>query len=358
MDYASLGWNDEFARHFAAYQSEGHVAGRVTMEARNKFIVATEAHGEVAAAVTGRMKHNAVTRGDLPVVGDWVAVSITGGETPKATIQAVLPRKSKFSRKTPGESGGEQPVAANIDFAFLLTGLDGNYNVRRIERYLLQMHGSGARPVVLLTKADICPDVDARLAEVAAVAGGASVHAISTLTGVGLAELAQYLRPGVTVALLGSSGVGKSTLLNHLLGNEAMRTQSVRLEDSRGRHTTSHRQLFLLPSGASLIDTPGMRELQLWGVEEGLEGAFPEIETIALGCRFTDCHHETEPGCAVQVAMQTGELDRDRFANYQKMQLELQHLAAKTDRLAEEAIARKWKQISKYGKTLQKKGGR
>lgn len=358
MNYANLGWNDEFARHSEAYRREGHAAGRVTLEGRNAYVVATEAQGEIPAVVTGKMMHGAFSRENLPVVGDWVAVSVIGAERPQATIHAVLPRTSLFSRKTAGKGGGEQPVAANIDIAFLLTGLDGNYNPRRIERYLVQTRESGVRPVVLLTKADVCPDVYACLGEVAAVAGGACVHAISTLTGVGLTEIWHYLQPGVTVALLGSSGVGKSTLLNYMLGGEVMRTQAVRADDSRGRHTTSHRQLFLLPSGASLIDTPGMRELQLWGAEDGLSGTFPEIEALAHRCRFDDCQHEAEPGCAVQAALEAGELDHGRFANHRRMQRELQHLAAKSDRVEEQAITRKWKQIRKDAKELNKQRGK
>lgn len=358
MNFANLGWNDEFVHHFTAYRQEGYAAGRITLEGKNLYIVATEAQGEIPAVMTGKMMYGACTREDLPVVGDWVAVSVIGAERPQAIIHAVLPRRSKFSRKMAGREGGEQPVAANIDIAFLLTGLDGDYNLRRIERYLLQTRESGARPVVLLTKADICPDVNVCLGEVAAVAGGAPVYAISTLTGVGLAEITQYLQPGVTVALLGSSGVGKSTLLNYVLGNEVMRTQSVRADDSRGRHTTSHRQLFMLPAGASLIDTPGMRELQLWGAADGLLNTFPEIETLAHRCRFADCRHEVEPGCAVQLALETGELDQSRFANYRKMQRELQHIAAKTDWQEEQVITRKWKQIHKDAKALKKQRGR
>lgn len=309
--------------------------------------------------VTGKLLHDALSRESLPAVGDWVVVGITGTGEPQATIHAVLPRVSKLSRQAAGRRCGEQTIAANIDIAFLLTGLDGNYNPRRIERHLLQTRKSNARPVVLLTKADLRSDVASCLGEVAAVAGGAPVHAISTLTGAGLSALSPYLQPGTTIALLGSSGVGKSTLLNHLLGNEVMRTQTVRSDDSsRGRHTTSHRQLFLLPSGAALIDTPGMRELQLWGDEGGLPDTFPEIEALSLRCRFADCQHREEPDCAVRAALEAGDLQPGRFENYQKMQCELQHLAAKTDRLEEQALKRKSKEIPKAAKALQKLRGR
>ncbi|MEN6544422.1 MAG: ribosome small subunit-dependent GTPase A [Armatimonadia bacterium] len=357
--FVSLGWSEIFAHHFEPYRQEGFSAGRITLEQKNLYMVATEPHGEIPAVVTGKLLHEALSREDLPVVGDWVVVRIADTEEPQATIHAVLPRASKLSRQAPGKACEEQTIAANIDIAFLLMGLDGNYNLRRMERHLLQTRKNNVRPVVLLTKADVRSDVDACVCEVTAVAAGAPVHAISTLTGAGLSALSSYLQPGTTIALLGSSGVGKSTLLNHLFGNEAMRTQTVRSDDSsRGRHTTSHRQLFLLPSGAALIDTPGMRELQLWGDEEGLLDTFPEIEALSRGCRFGDCQHRDEPDCAVRAALQTGELTPGRLENYQKMQRELQRLAAKTDRLEEQALKRKSKEIPKAAKSLKKRPGK
>lgn len=358
-NFANLGWSDTFARHFESYRAEGFAPARVTLEQKQLYVVATEAHGEIPAAVTGKLLHEALARDSFPVVGDWVVVRVTGTGEPQAIIHAVLPRVSKLSRQAAGRGGSEQPIAANLDIVFLLTGLDGNYNLRRIERHLLQTRNSNVKPVVLLTKADLRADVDSCLQEVAAVAGGAPVHAISTLTGAGLATLCAYLKPGTTVALLGSSGVGKSTLLNQLLGSEAMRTQSVRSDDSsRGRHTTSHRQLFLLPSGAALIDTPGMRELQLWGDEEGLLDTFPEIEELSRGCRFADCQHQGEPDCAVQAALATGDLEPGRFENYQKMQSELARQAARTDRLEQQALKRKAKEIPKAAKALWKMRGK
>lgn len=355
--FTNLGWNDTFARDFEPYRAEGFAPGRVTLEQKHRYVVATEAAGEIPAVVTGKLLRDSA-RASLPVVGDWVVARLVGTDEPQATIHAVLPRLSQFSRQAPGKGGVEQPVAANIDVAFLLTGLDANYNLRRIERQLLQTRQSHVRPVVLLTKADLCADVDACVGEVEAVAGDAPVHALSTHTGAGLAALDSYLQPGLTVALLGSSGVGKSTLLNQLLGHAVMRTQEVRADDSRGRHTTSHRQLFLLDSGAALIDTPGMRELQLWGDVDGLPGTFPEIEALARHCRFADCQHEEEPGCAVLAAVQSGDLDAGRLVNYHKLQRELQHLAAKTDRLEEQDLKRKSKEIPKAAKALQKLRGR
>lgn len=354
MNDNNLGWSEVFAHQFETYRQADLVAGLITLEHKQLYMVATEAHGEIPAVVTGKLLHGAHARGNLPVVGDWVLMQITGTEAPQATIRAVLPRVSSFSRQAAGRGGGEQVVAANLAIAFLLTGLDGNYNLRRLERLLVQTQASQVRPVVVLTKADLRPNLEPCLREVQAVAGETPVHAISTLTGAGLAELDTYLQPGVTVALIGSSGVGKSTLLNHLVGNEVMRTQTVRATDSRGRHTTSHRQLFLLPSGAALMDTPGMRELQLWGDEAKLPETFPEIDALASECRFTDCRHTGEPGCAVQEALQTGALEAGRYANYQKMQGELQHLAAKTDHAAAQVINGKWKQIRKTARELNK----
>lgn len=357
--FVSLGWSEIYAHHFETYRQDGFSPGRITLQQKNLYLVATESYGEIPAVVTGKLLHDTLTRESLPVVGDWVVVRITDTAEPQVTIHAVLPRVSKLSRQAPGRGRGEQTIAANIDIAFLLTGLDGNYNLRRIERHLLQTRKNNVRPVVLLTKADLRSDVDSCVREVTAVAGGAPVHVISTLTGAGLSALSAYLQPGTTIALLGSSGVGKSTLLNHLLGNEVMRTQTVRLDDSsRGRHTTSHRQLFLLPSGAALIDTPGMRELQLWGDEDGLLDTFPEIEELSRRCRFADCQHREEPDCAVQAALRTGDLQPGRFENYQKMQCELQRVAAKTDRLAEQALKRKSKEIPKAARALRKGPGK
>lgn len=354
MNLIDLGWSEQLARQFESYRLEGFTAGRITLEHKNLYQAATEACGEILAMATGKLLYDALTRDDLPVVGDWVALRIIGDNDPQATIHAVLPRKSKFSRRAAGRSAEEQPVAANIDIAFLLTGLDGDFNVRRIERYLLQTRESHVQPVILLTKADICPDAASRLQEVEKSAGGAPVNAVSTFTGEGLSALDEYLQQGITVALLGSSGVGKSTLLNHLLGAEVMRTQEVRADDSHGRHTTTHRQLFLLPGGAALIDTPGMREIQLWGDTNGLDDAFPDITALACQCRFKDCQHGEEPGCAVLAALEKNELDGARWRNYQKMQRELQFIAAKTDKQEEQAIKQKWKNIRKFARSLNK----
>jgi ribosome biogenesis GTPase len=253
-------------------------------------------------------------------------------------IHAVLPRKSKFSRKVAGQRTDEQVVAANVDTLFLVSGLDGDFNPRRIERYLTAAWDSGARPVVVLNKLDRCDNPDACLLEVEAVAMGVPVHRVSALKGTNVEELTAYLGPGQTVGLLGSSGVGKSTLVNHLLGEERMATGEVRASDSRGRHVTSHRQLIVLPGGAGiLVDTPGLRELQLWGTADGLAAAFSDVEALARSCRFRDCGHGAEPGCAVRDAVSEGRLAAERVEHFARLGRELRHLAGRQDALARRA---------------------
>jgi len=302
--------------------------------------------GELEAVLPGRVRRAAAERADLPAVGDWVALRLEPRE-PKGLIQAVLPRRSKFSRKLAGTTTHEQVVAANVDIALLATALDNDFNPRRVERYLLLAWEGGAVPVVLLTKADLADSVDDRIAEIAAIAPAVPIHPISVITGEGLGALDAYLLRGRTLALLGSSGVGKSTLINRLLGSDVLRTAEVRVSDQRGRHTTSNRQLLVLPGGALIIDTPGMRELQLWQSDEGVRETFEDVEALGNGCRFNDCRHRDEPGCAVQRAVEDGAISAERVANYQRLQVELDHLRTKQDVLARLDEKRKLRSIHK-----------
>ncbi len=327
MDLAALGWNSGFDRHFADYAGLGFCPGRVFLEHQHMYRIYTE-QGEMLAQVSGKMRHQAEGRGDYPAVGDWVVVRAHEGEQ-RATIHAILPRFSKFSRKTAGYDTEEQIVAANVDTVFLVCALNNDFNPRRMERYLILAWESGANPVIVLNKADVCPDVGQKIAEMEAVAFGVPVLAVSALTMQGMEALAPYLHKGRTVALLGSSGAGKSSIINRLIGSEVQKVHEVREGDDRGRHTTTHRELFLLPQGGCIIDTPGMRELQLWHAEDGLQGTFHDIEELARQCFFSDCRHHGEPKCAVKHALRTGMLDPGRFQSYRKMEKELAHLAAK-----------------------------
>jgi ribosome biogenesis GTPase / thiamine phosphate phosphatase len=329
MELAQLGWTDRLVKAFAPHAADGLVPGRVSLEHTHIYRVLT-ADGEVLARVSGRLRHQAAGRRDFPAVGDWVAIELpaTSGD---ARIMALLPRHSRFSRRAAGDPTEEQIVAANIDTVFLVAGLDGDFNPRRIERYLLVALDSNARPVIVLNKADLVEDAARRSAEIEAIAQGVPVHAVSCRQPESLDVLRQYLGEGQTGALLGSSGVGKSTIVNRLIGHDLLRTRDVRESDSRGRHTSTARQLVLLPGSGVLIDTPGMRELQLWDSGEGAAGAFADIETLAAGCRFRDCRHRQEPGCAVRAAAAAGELSHVRLESYLKLQDEQAHQARQLD---------------------------
>jgi ribosome biogenesis GTPase len=328
-DLESLGWSEFFESAFQPYREQGHFAGRVVLEERGAYRLYTE-QGEVSARVRGKLRYDSESSADFPAVGDWVAVSRRERDG-LHQIQAVLPRRSKFSRKAAGANSEEQVVAANVDTVFLVQGLDHDFNLRRLERYLVAAFESNAAPVVILNKADLCEDVEKKTSEAESVAPGTPVHAISSVSGDGLDALDQYVLPGVTVAFLGSSGAGKSTLINRIVGEEIQKTAEVREHDSRGRHTTTRRELIVLRTGGLLIDTPGMRELQMWDASGSLDLAFSDIQSIAAACYFSDCSHQNEPGCAVREALEDGSLDRGRYESYTKMEKEMEYLDSRMD---------------------------
>ena len=333
MRLTELGWDEGYAASFEPWRHKPrHEPARVIVGFNYLYRLAL-ADGDVEGVLTGRLKHHASRRSELPAVGDWVVVR-RGTGPDRASIVAVLPRRSRFSRRAAGAVTGEQVVAANVDVVFIVMALDADYSARRLERYLLLARDSGADPVVLLTKPDLHPDPAVPAAEVAALAAGLPVHVVSPKHGEGLDRVAAYLAPGRTGALLGSSGVGKSTIINRLAGSDVQKTREVREADSKGRHTTSHRELFVLPGGGLLIDTPGMRELQLWDVGEAVHETFDEIADLAGACHFTDCRHRNEPRCAVKAAVLDGRLPAARLASYLKLQDELAALERQQDERA------------------------
>jgi ribosome biogenesis GTPase len=330
---AALGWDSAFTAAFAPYATEGLAPARVLAEHRDRFVVAGHHGPDTSAVLAGRLRHEARSRADLPAVGDWVAVSRPSGSGDMTSIHAVLPRRTAFVRKVAGDETAAQVVAANVDVALVVTALPHDLNLRRLERYLALAWESGAIPAVVLTKADLDDDVAGSVAAAQGIAPGVDVIALSSVTGDGFDALELLLQPGFTAALLGPSGAGKSTLINHLLGADQLRTGGVR-EDGKGRHTTTHRELVRLGSGALLIDTPGMRELQLWDADAGIGAAFSDIYELATQCRFRDCRHESEPGCAVLEGVLAGRLAADRLDNWRQLQRELAFLARRQDRLA------------------------
>jgi ribosome biogenesis GTPase len=350
---SSYGWTDTLGNDFAPFAAQGLVPARVIVQQRNLYRLVIETGGaavEIEGRISGRFAHEAPD-GGYPVTGDWVAVELKGDA---AVIAEVLPRKTAFTRMAAGTTKDMQVVAANVDMALLSASLNADLNLRRLERYLATAYESGAQPVILLTKADACDDPEPLVASVQEIAFGVPVLAVSVRTGQGLDALSALLAPGKTAVLLGSSGVGKSTLVNALAGVEKMATKEIREADAHGRHTTTHRELILLPSGALILDTPGMRELALWDSEAGVAAAFAEttaqVEEIGLTCRFRDCAHDKEPGCAVQAALADGTLDAERWRSFQKLQKELAHGVRKEDPLAAAAERKRWAAINKAGR--------
>ncbi|HWQ51755.1 MAG TPA: ribosome small subunit-dependent GTPase A [Terriglobales bacterium] len=329
------GLTDRFAQEATLY--DGLYLARVTEQHRELYKVVCEA-GELAAKVSGKLAYGAADAADYPVVGDFVMLDRTGAAGGEAVIHQILRRKSLLSRKAAGGSSLPQPIAANIDTIFICMSLNANFNLRRIERYLAIAWDSMATPVIVLTKADLCADLPQKIAQLAAVAPGAPVVACSVQSGEGLADIESHLAPGRTVAFIGSSGVGKSTLINKLAGREVLATAEIREDDDRGRHTTSHRQLLALPGGGVVIDTPGMRELSLYTGD--LEKTFEDIDTFAKECRYRDCTHTAEPGCRVRRAVEAGELAPERLDSYRKLRLELSYEGLSSRQLENEKIKR------------------
>jgi ribosome biogenesis GTPase / thiamine phosphate phosphatase len=357
MDLRDLGWREPFISSFAELNRDRALfPARVVEEQREAFWVAG-ADGEFFAEISGRMRYLAADRADFPAVGDWVGIEPRLADR-QATIHFLVPRVSTVSRKAAGAETVQQVIAANVDTVFVVTSLNRDLNDRRLERYIAMTAESGAEPVVLLNKSDLVPDAADVAEATKPYVAGATVHAVSALTGDGVDLLTPYLAKGRTVCLVGSSGVGKSTLINRLLGADRLKVNEVREKDDRGRHTTTARHMFALPQGGLLIDTPGMREITLWG-DDGLEQAFPEIAALAAQCKFTDCkHEESDPGCAVQKALESEELLQERWDAYLKLQKEAAYVARKKDKRVEAQHKKKWKKIhSDYKKIVARKRG-
>lgn len=333
------GWSQELQDQFRPYAADGFVPGRIVVQQRGGYRLIT-ADGEVDARASGSLLKSASDEG-RPTAGDWVAIEARPGET-TALVRHVLPRRTAFIRKASGTRGGAQVVAANVDVAFLVASLNADLNLRRLERYLATAYESGADPVIVLTKTDLIDDPSAVVEEVEAIAFAAPVLAVSSKTRQGLEGVAAHLPPGRTAVLLGSSGAGKSTLLNALAGQERMATAEIREDDARGRHTTTHRELVLLPSGGLILDTPGMRELGLWDAGAGVSTVFEDVEELAGRCRFSDCTHTREPGCAVRQAIESGGLPVERLRAYEKLQAELAYERRREDPQAAKDNRRLW----------------
>ena len=332
---ADLGWTDELEAAFTEYRERGFRPARVVAEHRGGYYVRSEL-GDRLAHPRGRLRDDEIW-GGMPAVGDWVVVCDAPGD--RDAIESLLPRRTKVSRKTPWLKAEEHILVANVDTVLLVTGLDADFNPRRLERYLTAAWDSGADPVIVLTKLDVCDDPE-KLVEAEAVAVGVPVLAVSNVTGEGLDAVRDLLQPARTFVLLGSSGTGKSTLVNRLAGRTVMEIGGLR-NDGRGRHTTRHRQLLMMPGGAILIDTPGLRELQVW--EGDLDSAFADIAQLAAECRFNDCAHSTEPDCAVREALESGELDPDRWHNYLKLQRELRSIEARSSKRVQRELKSRWR---------------
>jgi len=338
-----LGWGPHF-EPLAVELTEELIPARVAEEQRGAYLLLTES-GPLEATVTGRLMHATAAREDYPAVGDWVLARKLPGEE-RAVIHRTLPRRTRLSRKVAGTRVDEQIIAANVDTVFLVSSLNAELNLRRIERYLSVIWESGATPVIVLNKADLAENSQMLMTGVEGIAPGVDLYTTSAATGEGVDSLRRYLEVGKTVAFIGSSGVGKSSLVNRLLAGEVMAVNEISNYD-KGRHTTTSRQMLTAPCGGLIIDTPGLRELGLWDADAGLGMAFSDVERLAGACAFGDCQHRSEPGCAIQAALDSGELGHDRLESYRKLQREQLFIESKKNPRLREEQHRKWKQISK-----------
>lgn len=352
MKLKNIGFDDFFQKHLENANYEKLSVGRISAEYKENYKLFSELGG-LNAIISGKFRNDCTSREDFPAVGDWVLFDyIKNGD--KAIIQKVLPRKSKFSRKVAGKETQEQVIASNVDFAFIVCALTYDFNLRRIERYLSLIWSSGANPVVVLTKTDLCSDVQAKILEVESIAFGVDIHAVSNISTEGIEVLQKYFADNKTVVLLGSSGVGKSSLINNLTKEEIMKVNVLRNSIDKGRHTTTHKQMVLLANGGVIIDTPGIRELQLWDAEDGISKTFNDIEKLAKSCKFSNCKHTNEPDCAVQKAINDGLLDESRLESYLKVQKEQEYLINRQAQSAAKVERDKWKAIHKQIKYFKK----
>jgi ribosome biogenesis GTPase len=345
MDLKQLGFNAFFQKHFEQCQQTNISVGRISAEYKESYRIFSE-YGELLAIISGKFRNNCNNREDFPAVGDWVLFQRIENEN-KAIIQVILQRKSKFSRKVAGNETQEQVIASNVDFAFIVCALNYDFNPRRIERYLSLVWQSGATPVIILSKADLCQDVEEKIAEVEKIAFAVDIHVINNISKEGIIALNKYFYNNQTVVLLGSSGVGKSTMINNLAKADIMKVNELRNNIDKGRHTTTHKQMIILPDGGMIIDTPGIRELQLWDAQEGISHTFNDIEELSQYCKFNNCLHNNEPGCAVQKAIKEGLLESKRLENYLKVIKEQEYLTSRQTQSAAKIEKDKWKAIHK-----------
>ncbi|MCB0728592.1 MAG: ribosome small subunit-dependent GTPase A [Ignavibacteriae bacterium] len=343
-ELTKYGWDDFFENQLNEFSEKELHAGRVAIENKSNYLLYTE-FGEYSGELSGKFYYDADSRGGLPAVGDWVMFRPVHNEK-KAVIENVLNRRNKFSRKVVLEKINEQVIAANIDYLFIVTSFNLEFNIKRIERYLTLAYDNGLNPVIILSKEDLCEDTAEIISEVRSISGDADIHPISAIENKGMEELKKYLEGNRTAAVVGSSGVGKSTLINVLTGTNNIPVNMIGDYKDKGKHTTTKRELILMPEGGIIIDTPGMREIQIWEGSDGLSDSFKDVEEYFTQCKFSDCKHDTEPGCAVKKAIENGELDEERFNNYLKLQKEIKWFEIRKDKKAKSDESKKWKKVS------------